>query len=87
MLSRIGDRNLIMIRNHPDAEELLGLPNFSQAFSGASGEQLFFGEAIWRRQLPEHPSTGYSRPCPDCGGTGDLTRRIGAFTDTRIIIP
>jgi hypothetical protein len=87
LLARIGDRNLIQIRNHPDAEELLGLKNFSQAFSGAKPDQIFFGETIWRRQLPEHPSTGYSKPCPDCGGTGDLTRRIGAFADTRVIIP
>lgn len=87
LLARIGDRNLIQIRCHPDADERLGFSNFSQAFSGANSGQIFFGETIWRRQLPEHPSTGYSRPCPDCGGTGDLTRRIGAFTDTRVIIP
>jgi hypothetical protein len=87
LLARIGDRNLIQIRNHPDADERLGFSNFSQAFSGANAGQIFFGECIWRRQQPEHPSTGYSRPCPDCGGTGDLTRRIGAFTDTRVIIP
>jgi hypothetical protein len=87
LLARIGDRNLVQIRNHPDVEELLGLKTFGQAFSGANPEQIFFGETIWRRQLPEHPITGYSRPCPDCGGTGDLTRRIGAFNDTRVIIP
>lgn len=87
LLARIGDRNLVQIRNHPDVEELLGLKNFSQAFSGANAGQIFFGECIWRRQQPEHPTTGYSRPCPDCGGTGDLTRRIGAFADTRIINP
>lgn len=87
LLARIGDRNLVQIRNHPDVEELLGLKNFSQAFAGAHADQIFFGECIWRRQQPEHPTTGYSRPCPDCGGTGDLTRRIGAFADTRIINP
>jgi len=87
LLTRVGDRNLIQIRNHPEAEQLLGLSNFTQAFSGASLDQIYFGETIWRRQQPEHPSTGYSRRCPDCGGTGDLTRRIGAFSDTRIINP
>ena len=85
LLVRIGDRNLLQIRCHPDAENLLGLNNFSQAFSAANSDQIFFGETIWRRQIPEHPNTGYSRPCPDCGGTGNLTQRIGAFADTRII--
>jgi hypothetical protein len=87
LLARIGDRNLIQIRSHPDADERLGFSNFGRAFSGADSEQIFFGETIWRRQQPEHPSTGYSRPCPDCGGTGDLTQRIGSFADTRVIIP
>jgi ThiF family len=87
LLARIGDRNLIQIRCHPEAENRLGLKNFSQAFSGANPEQFLFGETIWRRQLPEHPDTGYSRPCPDCGGTGNLSSRIGAFADTRIINP
>lgn len=87
LLSRIGDRNLVQIRSHPDADEKLGFSNFSQAFAGANSGQIFFGEAIWRKQQPEHPDTGYSRPCPDCGGTGNLTQRIGTFTDTRIINP
>jgi hypothetical protein len=87
LLARIGDRNLIQIRCHPDAEKLLGLRNFSQAFSGANPEQILFGETIWRRQIPEHPKHGHARPCPDCGGTGNLLERVGFFADTRIINP
>jgi len=85
LLARIGDRNLVQVRNHPDADDLLGFKNFSQAFAGANSGQIFFGETIWRKQQPEHPDTGYSRPCPDCGGTGDLAKCLGTFADTRII--
>jgi hypothetical protein len=84
ILQRIGDRNFIQIRCHPDIEEKLDLPNFDEAFDGASSEQIFCDEAIWRSQKPEHPNTGYERPCPDCGGLGDLSKAKGTFTDTRL---
>lgn len=87
LLERVGTRNLALTRNHPDLEEFLGLRNFSQALAGATSAQLFFDETIWRPQLPEHPSTGYARPCPDCGGGGDLASCKGTFADTRVMIP
>jgi proteasome lid subunit RPN8/RPN11 len=87
MLVRIGHRNLVQVRLDPDLEFVLGISNFKQAFHGASGEQLFFDETIWRPQMPESPATGYPAPCPDCGGTGNLRYAIGSFTDTRSMRP
>ena len=83
LLERIGNRNYIQVRNHPDAGQLLGLSNFTEAFTGVISGQLFCGETIFRPQLPEHPNTGYSRPCPDCGGLGNLMRIKGQIADTR----
>ena len=85
VLERIGQRNLIMVRNHPDAEQHLGLTNFTEAFAGVTSGQILFGNVIFRPQVPEHPDTGYSRACPDCGGTGDLTKFKGTIPDTREI--
>ena len=83
LLGRIGNRNFIQVRNHPDAEQQLGLGNFSEAFTGVTSGQLLCGEMIFRPQVPEHPATGYARPCPDCGGLGDLTKVKGLIADTR----
>lgn len=87
LLGRIGNRNLVQVRNHPDVEQELGLANFSEALAGAKSGQLFYDESIWRPQVPEHPKTGYPRPCPDCGGLGDLSKSKGKIRDTRIMIP
>lgn len=85
LLERIGQRNLIMVRNHPDAEQQLGLTNFTEAFAGTTSGQFLFGDTIFRPQVPEHPATGYARACPDCGGTGDLMKVKGTIQDTREI--
>lgn len=87
LLSRIGNRNLVQVRNHPDVEEELGLANFREALAGVKSAQLFYDESIWRPQVPEHSRTGYPRSCPDCGGLGDLSKCKRKFRDTRIMIP
>ena len=73
MLSRIGNRNLVLLRLDPDAGKLLGVPVFDKVFG--TNDSVFFDEAIWRREDPE--------PCPDCGGTGNLLMRAGHIEDTR----
>ena len=85
LLCRIGNRNLIQVRCHPDAERHLALTNFSESLEGAFDPQIYFDETIWRAQAPEHPNTGYARPCPDCGGHGNLARCKGTFADTRVV--
>ncbi len=87
LLERMGNRNLALVRCHPDVDKLLGLDHFTEAFAENTTGQIFFDETIWRRQEPEHPDTGYARPCPDCLGTGNLFSRKGAFADTREITP
>ncbi len=78
MLTRIGNRNLVQLRLHPD----FTLPAFDRAFRGADPERVFCDEAVWLPQLPDHPSNGYPA-CPDCGGYGDLRKSVGTWEDTR----
>jgi hypothetical protein len=80
LLTRIGDRNLIQIRMDPE----VALPVFSRVFAGAETDRVLFDESVWLRQKPDGPANGLP-PCPDCGGTGDLRKAIGTFTDTRIM--
>lgn len=87
LLGRIGNRNLVQIRCHPDADETMGFRNFSDALSGPGAGQLFMSEAIWRAQKPEHPKHGYAIPCPDCGGRGELEKCKGQFAGTRLLNP
>lgn len=83
MLSRIGKRNLVQLRLDPDFMETLGMKVFDRVFEGADKDRLFFDEVVWLPQDHECPETGYA-PCPDCGGTGDLSDAIGKFNDTRL---
>lgn len=78
LLNRVGNRNLVQIRLHPDLE----LPVFDRVLVGDS-ERIFCDEAVWLPQDPEGSATGRT-PCPDCGGTGDLRDAIGLFPDTRL---
>jgi len=87
MISRIGSRNLIQIRMDPDFAQSMGMTVFDRVFEQADQESLFFGEAVWRPQHQECPSTGYEVPCPDCGGTADLRDAVNTFRDTRLKMP
>jgi ThiF family len=78
MLRRIGNRNLIQLRMHPDVD----LPVFARVFRGADDERILCDEAVWLPQLPDNPKNGFPT-CPDCGGSGDLRRAVGTFRDTR----
>jgi hypothetical protein len=86
MLSRIGKRNLLQLRMDPDLSETLGIRVFDRVLEGADRNRLFFDEVVWLAQDQECPSTGH-KPCPDCGGTGDLRDVIGRFQDTRLTTP
>ena len=80
MLQRIGNRNLIQLRMHPD----LPLPVFQRVFSGADQERLLCDDTVWLPQDPES-GTGDAPKCPECGGTGDLSLAAGRFSDTRVM--
>jgi proteasome lid subunit RPN8/RPN11 len=84
LADRIGNRNLLQIRMDPDLSEVLGIRTFDRVFSGSDYTSLLFDETVWRPQVPLSGGDG-SKPCPDCGGTGDLRDAIGTFTDTRHI--
>jgi len=78
LLSRIGNRNLVQLRLDPD----LALPVFDRVLCG-DRDRVFSDEAVWLPQLPDSPANG-GKPCPDCGGTGDLRTALGSFTETRL---
>jgi proteasome lid subunit RPN8/RPN11 len=81
LLDRFADRNLVQLRFHPDFNQVVGLDNFDDAMAGADRTQIFSGDTLWRHQEPEAPSESFAG-CPDCGGTGDLTRLKGTFSNT-----
>lgn len=60
------DRNLIQTRINPNYESGL----FDRVFG--SEERAFAFDSIWQKIEPECPPEYHS--CPDCGGTGDLTK-------------
>ena len=84
LAARIGNRNLVQIRMDPDLSEVLQIRTFDRVFGGADQDSLLFDETVWRPQDPEPGGDG-AKPCPDCGGTGDLRDAMGTFTDTREI--
>lgn len=83
LLERIATRNLVVARLDHDIASTLGMATFDKTFAGADQERIVTDETLWLPQEPESPMTGFAE-CGDCGGTGDLTARIGAFTDTRL---
>jgi proteasome lid subunit RPN8/RPN11 len=86
LAARIGNRNLVQIRMDPDLSDVLQIRTFDRVFGGADTGSLLFDETLWRPQEPESGG-GDAKPCPDCGGTGDLWDALGTFTDTREIRP
>lgn len=84
LAARIGSRNMLQIRMDPDLSDALGITTFDRVFEGCDQASLLFDETVWRAQEPESGGDG-TKPCPDCGGTGDLRHSAGTFTDTRRI--
>jgi hypothetical protein len=84
LAARIGARNLLVLRMDPDLSQTLGIGLFDRVFAEADTGSLLFDETLWRSQAP---LTGgdETKPCHDCGGTGDLRDAIGSFADTRNI--
>lgn len=84
LAARIGHRNLLQIRMDPDLGDSLRIRTFDRVFANSDQASLLFDETVWRPQQPESGGDG-KKPCPDCGGTGDLRDSIGTFIDTRVI--
>jgi hypothetical protein len=74
LLERIRSRNLVQVRLDPD----IPLPGF--AGLSETDDRLFCDEAVWLR----HDHGREVRPCPDCGGRGDLRTAVGTIADTRV---
>jgi hypothetical protein len=83
-LTRMGDRNLALLRIDPDFDEFMGRPVFGKRLAGANEPDAFFMmDTLFLAQTPD-AGQSESRPvCADCGGTGDLGNAIGNFRDTR----
>ena len=81
MLDKVSDRNFIMIKMSPLADEELGIDVFREA-ENTESELCFFDNTVWIPQIPNDGKEG--RPlCPMCGGTGDLLALKGKSPDTR----
>jgi hypothetical protein len=82
MLRRIGNRNLIQIRMAPNGIGELTLPAFDRAFRNADRRRVLCDDVVWLPQKPKGPEHRLG-PCPECGGSGDLSLAFGTFKDTR----
>ena len=86
MVTRLKDRNLILLRMDPDFDAFLGRPTFSRRLAGACQPDAFFMmDALFLKQSPDCGQSEHRPVCPDCGGKGDLQRSVGTFPDTRIM--
>lgn len=72
ILDLIAERNLALVRLHPDLETITGVATFDLT----DDADLVVDDTRWRHQAPEHPDTGFD-PCPYCRGSGDLTALVG----------
>ena len=88
VVSRLGNRNLILIRMDPDFDDFIGWPAFSRPLTGANNAEAFFMlDSVFLAQTSDCGQTESRPVCPDCGGKGDLRLAIGTFEDTRIMRP
>lgn len=79
LLTRIGNRNLVLLGMDPDVGDSLGLRAFQQ-----SDEQMPSSFCLEARWVPQLPHAGPER-CPDCRSLGDLRQSGCAISDTRRI--
>lgn len=84
LLTQVAHRNLVQVNLAPSTAATLGLAVFDRVAHTDPAGRLAVDTTVWLHQDPDGPSTGRV-PCPDCGGTGDLTTSINRFIDTRPI--
>lgn len=85
-ISRMGNRNMQLIRMDPDFDRFMGRPVFARRLAGAAEPEAFLMmDSLFVAQTPDS-GQNESRPvCPDCGGIGDLRNVVGTFADTRVM--
>lgn len=79
MLDAVADRNFVQVRISPYVGIHLGLKVFDRAMNSGYS---FFDETVWIPQIPNNEANGY-KPCPLCGGTGNLLALKNHIVDTR----
>ncbi|MCX6924340.1 MAG: ThiF family adenylyltransferase [Verrucomicrobia bacterium] len=83
-VSRMGNRNLQLIRMDPDFDQFMGRPVFGRRLAGAAEPGAFLMmDSLFVAQTPDSGQADTRPVCPDCGGVGDLREVIGTFADTR----
>ena len=80
-LQAVANRNLALVSLDPDIGESLGLGLFTDLAGLDPRGRLPVDSTVWLEQLPDHPDNGYVQ-CPECGGSGDLSKAMSSFTDT-----
>ena len=86
MLDGVRNRNFVWIRLSPylNTSEL-GIDFFNRVFASPDVRKYtFMDETLW---IPQHPNSWKTgeKPCPLCGGIGDLNHLKGRCSDTRKI--
>ncbi len=85
-VSRMGNRNLQLIRMDPDFDQFMGRPVFGSRLAGAAEPGSFLMmDSLFVAQTPDSGQSETRPVCPDCGGVGDLRKVIGTFADTRVM--
>lgn len=83
MLDRVKDRNLVIMKISPDAEQELGINLFHNAMDETYS---FFGEVVWIPQTAVSVTNGFDENCILCHGLEDLLLLKGSISDTRKVI-
>ena len=83
MLDRVKDRNLVIMKISPDAEQELGINLFHNAMDETYS---FFGEVAWIPQTAVSVTNGFDENCILCYGLEDLLLLKGSISDTRKVI-
>ena len=83
MLDRVKDRNLVIMKISPDAEQELGINLFHNAMDETYS---FFGEVVWIPQTAVSVTNGFDENCILCYGLEDLLLLKGSISDTRKVI-
>lgn len=76
------ETNLLMVRLGEEIPSVLEGSAFDKATRHPVTGAAITGAAFWDAITPDGPRNG-AKPCPLCGGTGDLRNAIGQPADTR----
>ncbi|WP_319470095.1 ThiF family adenylyltransferase [uncultured Pseudodesulfovibrio sp.] len=85
-IADLGQRNLLRLRMDPHFDKRFGVDAFTSRLKGLDDQHMLqMFDTLFLTQTPDCGQTPQRPICPDCGGTGDLSKAVGTFADTRQI--